>query len=48
VARGLSNFSSDDLERIKGLRTDKIGQVLGATTFFQEVVHRDNMVVNQQ
>ena len=45
VARGLSNFSSEELDRIKGLNTSKIAQVLGAEASFDEVVHRDNLVV---
>jgi len=45
IARGLTNFSSEEIERIKGLRSDKIAQVLGSETYFEEVVHRDNMVV---
>jgi glutamate 5-kinase len=45
IARGLTNFSSDEIARIKGLRSDKIAQVLGSESYFHEVVHRDNMVV---
>ncbi len=45
VARGLSNFSSDDLEKIRGLNTKKIPEVLGEEAYFDEVVHRDNLVV---
>ena len=45
VARGLSNFSSDDLERIRGMNTKKIPEILGEEAFFDEVVHRDNLVI---
>jgi glutamate 5-kinase len=45
VARGLSNFSSDDLEKIRGLNTKKIPEVLGEEAYFDEVVHRDNLVI---
>ena len=45
VARGLSNFSSEDLAKIRGLNTKKIPEVLGEETFFDEVVHRDNLVI---
>src|SRR5208337_1327754 len=38
VARGLSNFSSDDLERIRGMNTKKIPEILGEEAFFDEVV----------
>ena len=44
IARGLSNFSSDDLEKIKGMNTKKIHVVLGQASF-GEVVHRDNLVI---
>jgi glutamate 5-kinase len=43
-ARGLSNYSSADAERIVGLRTEQIGEVLGVMPY-EEVVHRDNLVV---
>ncbi len=43
-ARGLSNYSAADAERIRGLRTDQIGEVLG-TLPYEEVIHRDNLVV---
>jgi len=45
IARGLTNFSSHELALIKGLNTKKIPEVLGVDTYFDEVVHRDNMVV---
>jgi glutamate 5-kinase len=48
IARGLTNFSSDELRRIKGLHTSKVAQVLGADHTFEEVVHRDNMVVRRE
>jgi glutamate 5-kinase len=45
VARGLSNFSSVELEKIRGLNTTKISETLGIEEHFDEVVHRDNLVV---
>jgi len=45
VARGLSNFASGDLEKIRGMNTKKIPEVLGAEAYFGEVVHRDNLVI---
>jgi glutamate 5-kinase len=45
VARGLSNFSSDELEKIRGMNTNRIHAVLGVEEHFDEVVHRDNLVV---
>ncbi len=43
-ARGLTNFGSRDLEKIKGLKTSQIEAVLGHKPA-DEVVHRDNMAV---
>jgi glutamate 5-kinase len=45
VARGLSNFSSEELEKIRGMNTNRIHEVLGVEEHFDEVVHRDNLVV---
>ena len=45
VARGLSNFSSDELQKIRGLNSKRIPEVLGTEAFFEEVVHRDNLVI---
>jgi glutamate 5-kinase len=44
IARGLTNYSCEDLARIKGLRTSKIVDVLGECPY-EEVIHRDNMVL---
>ena len=44
IARGLSNYHAEDVERIKGLRSDRIAQVLGHRPY-DEVIHRDNMTV---
>ncbi len=43
VARGLTNYASDSLERIRGRRTSAIADLLGAKDY-DEVVHRDNLV----
>ncbi|MBA2667188.1 MAG: glutamate 5-kinase [Trueperaceae bacterium] len=43
IARGLSNYPSDAMRRIRGLRTHQIESVLGAKDF-DEVIHRDNLV----
>jgi glutamate 5-kinase len=42
--RGLSNFSSGELEKIKGLRTEQIHKVAGPVAY-DEAVHRDNLVL---
>jgi glutamate 5-kinase len=44
LARGLSNYSSADVARIKGLKSEKISQVLGHRPY-EEVVHRDNLAL---
>jgi glutamate 5-kinase len=44
VARGLTNYSSADVERIKGLKSEKIAQVLGRCPY-EEVIHRDNLAI---
>jgi glutamate 5-kinase len=44
IGRGLTNYSSLDLDKIKGCKTGDIERILGEKTF-DEVIHRDNMVV---
>jgi glutamate 5-kinase len=41
-ARGLTNYPSDDLAKIKGQRTENIAPLLGHCPY-DEVIHRDNM-----
>ena len=43
-ARGLTNYGSEDLKRIRGLKTSQIEQVLGGKPA-DEVVHRDNLAL---
>lgn len=43
-AKGLVNFSSDLLNRIKGLKTQDIQQQIGPQEY-EEVIHRDNLVI---
>jgi len=47
VARGLSNFSSHELLRIRGLKSQQIADTLGPRTP-HEAVHRDNLVLTQE
>jgi glutamate 5-kinase len=44
IARGLSNYSSVELEKIQGLKSDRIAQVLGHCPY-EEVIHRDNLAL---
>ncbi|OGB96521.1 MAG: glutamate 5-kinase, partial [candidate division NC10 bacterium RBG_16_65_8] len=42
--RGLANYGRDEVEKIKGLHSNKIAGALGANPY-DEVVHRDNLVI---
>ena len=44
LACGVVDYSSDQVRRIKGHRTDEIASILGSKDY-DEVIHRDNMVV---
>jgi glutamate 5-kinase len=44
IAKGLTNYSSKDLEKIKGKRTSEIEKALGYR-YSDEVIHRDNLVL---
>jgi len=43
-ARGLSNYSSADAEKVRGLTSERIAEVLG-TVPYGELVHRDNLAL---
>jgi glutamate 5-kinase len=43
-AQGLSNYSAETLQRIKGKQTSEIQQLLGALEY-EEVIHRDNLAL---
>ena len=44
IARGLVNYSSEDIARIKGRKSKDIQTILGRKDF-DEVIHRNNLVV---
>ncbi|MFW2365333.1 MAG: glutamate 5-kinase [Desulforhopalus sp.] len=44
VAVGLTNFNSENLNKIKGMRSSEVSKILGYKAN-DEVMHRDNMVV---
>ena len=44
IARGLVNYASSALAKVKGLKTGDINKVLGSKDY-DEVIHRDNMVI---
>ena len=43
-ARGLANYSAEDVKRICGLKTSEIADALGSCPY-EEVIHRDNLVL---
>ena len=43
-ARGLTNYSSKEVELIKGKQTNQIESLLGYM-YYDEVIHRDNLVI---
>ncbi len=44
VAAGIANYGAEDTRRIMGLRSDRIGGILGYQ-YGAEVVHRSNLVM---
>jgi glutamate 5-kinase len=44
VAAGMTNYGSDEVGRIRGMRSDRIAETLGYA-YGDEVIHRDNLVV---
>jgi glutamate 5-kinase len=44
IGRGLSNYSSQDAQRIKGLASDNVRSMLGELAD-TELVHRDHLVL---
>jgi glutamate 5-kinase len=45
IARGLVNYSSTELQQIRGHQSDKIPAILGYAGA-ETVVHRDNLVLS--
>jgi glutamate 5-kinase len=43
-ARGLTNYASATADRLRGLRSEQVREVLGELPY-EEVIHRDNLVV---
>ena len=43
-AKGLINYSSYDVKKIKGKKTSQIHEILGYK-YYDEVIHRDNLVI---
>ena len=45
IGVGLTNYSSEELERIKGLKRVEVAAALG-NAHYPEVIHRDNLLLN--
>ncbi len=45
IARGQSNYSAEDVRRIRGCRSSSIEEVLGHCPY-ETIVHRDNLVIS--
>lgn len=43
-ARGVANYSSTEIQKIKGLKSSELEKVLGYRVY-DEIIHRDNLVV---
>ena len=42
---GVSNYTADDIRRIKGLKRIEVAAILG-DAHYPEVIHRDNMLLD--
>ena len=45
IARGLTNYSAEKIDKIRGLKTSQIVRILGDKPY-DEVIHRNNMTVS--
>jgi glutamate 5-kinase len=45
IGKGIVNYNSEELEKIKGKKTSEIRAILGGT-FFDEVINRDNFILS--
>jgi glutamate 5-kinase len=43
-AHGISNYDSDDLKRLCGVKSDRISEILGYS-YGDAVIHRNNLVL---
>ncbi len=46
-ARGLSNYTADEIAQIKGMKTEQIASTLGHCPY-DEVIHRDNLTSSER
>ena len=45
IGRGVSEYSSEELQKIKGARTDAIEKILDYKSY-DSVIRRENMIIN--
>ena len=45
IGKGITHYASEDIEKIKGQRTDEIKMDHGNRFYYDEVIHRDNMII---
>jgi glutamate 5-kinase len=45
IARGLTNYAADELDKIKGLKTSEIAKTLGEKAY-DEAIHRNNLTLS--
>ena len=45
LARGISHYSSEDVQKIMGHRTEGLSEALGMAAPYDTVIHRDNLLV---
>jgi len=46
LARGLTNYSHAEVEKIKGRKSSEFAKLLGSTTYYEEVIHRNDLVLS--
>ncbi len=44
IARGIANYSSAEVDKIKGMKSSRIASILGYQDY-DEIIHRDNLVI---
>jgi glutamate 5-kinase len=47
-ARGLANYNAAETRLVKGLKTDQLRIALEENAVYDEVIHRDNLVILPQ
>ena len=45
LARGITHYSSGDIQKIKGLHSGEMAKALGGEAPYDTVIHRDNLLV---